>query len=79
MKIFIFITLVVIVFGAVAYFGFGVGRPNPEGCPDGHIINRMPGAGGEDYYIKDNARIDLSESELDWVEKNCRVKKMDVY
>jgi ecotin len=54
-------------------------------CPDGKIINAMPGAdegeGGPPrvYYIYKGVRKELYEFDEEWVSKNCKVKTTTAY
>lgn len=50
------------------------------GCPDKLIINKMPGITTNDsYYIKDGARVEISEYDSVWVSANCEVPSEIVY
>jgi len=50
------------------------------GCPDKLIINKMPGITKKDsYYIKDGARVEISEYDSVWVSANCEVPSEVVY
>jgi len=53
-------------------------------CPDEWIENAMPGPdtkGGpaKEYFILEGKRRELSEFDLEWVKKNCKVQKQTVY
>jgi hypothetical protein len=50
------------------------------GCPDKLIVNKMPGTTPKSsYYIKDGARVEISEYDSVWVSANCDVPTEVVY
>ncbi|WP_437919579.1 hypothetical protein [Sphingobacterium sp. LRF_L2] len=55
-------------------------------CPDEKIINKMPTVQqpgvdkqSNSYFIYKGERRELSEFDINWLEKNCKVKESIVY
>ena len=52
-------------------------------CPDEWINNQMPTTGQEksnsEYFIINGQRREVDEFDLDWIQKNCVIKKQTVF
>ncbi len=78
MKIFLFALFTIPLLAAGCYTQTSL----KQSCPDEWISNQMPGISGDkipnEYFIVNRKRAELSDYDVSWIEKNCKLQKQVV-